>query len=128
MPIELSIAAMDAAYDVVDQADVVRVLSAYTAGDTHATLVTNNLASTAMTVDTGDYTKAQGDAGARSRKVTMAAKSGVSVSASGTATHVGLTRTADTSVRLVTTCTSQALTSGNTVNIPSWKHEFAPPA
>lgn len=123
---ELSIPAMDAAYDVVDQADVIRVLSAYAAGDTHATVVTNTLASTAMTVDT-DYTKAQGDAGARSRKVTMAAKSGVSVGTTGTATHVALTRTADTTVRLVTECTSQALTSGNTVNIPTWKHEFGIP-
>lgn len=119
--------ALDAAYDVVDQADTVRVLTTYALDDTHATVVTNTLASTAMTVDTGDYTKADGGAGAGSRKITMAAKSGVSVGTSGTATQVALTRTSDTSVRLVTTCTSQALTSGNTVNIPSWTHEFSVP-
>lgn len=128
MPKQLHDAAMDAAYDYVDQADTVRVISAYALDDTHATVVTNTLASGSMTVDTGDYTKADGDAGNSSRKVTMAAKNGVSVSATGTATHVALTRTADTSVRLVTTCTSQALTSGNTVNIPSWKHEFGIPS
>jgi len=119
-------AALDAAYDVVDQSDVVRVITTYALDDTHATVVTNTLASVAMTVDT-DYTKADGAAGAGSRKVTMAAKSGVSVGTTGTATQVALTRTADTSVRLVTTCTSQALTSGNTVNIPAWTHDFSVP-
>lgn len=126
MPKQLYDAALDAAYDVVDQADTVRVISAYALDDTHATVVTNTLASTAMTVDT-DYTKADDAAGAGSRKVTMAAKNGVSVGTTGTATHIALTRTSDTSVRLVTTCTSQALTSGNTVNIPSWVHGFGVP-
>lgn len=127
MPAQLHDAAMDAAYDYVDQATTVRVISSYALDNSHATVVTNTLASTSMTADT-DYTKADGDAGNGSRKVTMAAKNGVSVSASGTATHVALTLTSDTTVRLVTTCTSQALTSGNTVNIPAWKHEFGIPS
>lgn len=126
MPAQLHDAAMDAAYDYVDLADTVRVINAYTLDHAHATVVTNTLASVAMVPNT-DYTKADGDAGNASRKVTMLAKNGVSVSASGTATHVALTLTADTTVRLVTTCTSQALTSGNTVNIPAWKHEFGIP-
>jgi hypothetical protein len=124
---QLHDAAMDAAYDYVDQADVIRVLTTYALDDSHATVVTNTLASTAMTPDT-DYTKADGDAGNGSRKVTMAAKNGVSVGTTGTATQVALTKTSDTTVRLVTTCTSQALTSGNTVNIPAWKHEFGIPS
>lgn len=119
-------AALDAAYDYIDQSDVIRVITAYALDDTHATVVTNTLASTAMTPDT-DYTKADGAAGAGSRKVTVAAKNGVSVSASGTATQIALTKTSDTTVRAVTTCTSQALTSGNTVNIPSWEHTFGVP-
>jgi hypothetical protein len=126
MPKQLYDTALDAAYDVLDQATTIRVISAYALDDTHATVVTNTLASTTMTADT-DYTKADGAGGAGSRKVTLAAKNGVSVSASGTATHVAITHTADTTVRLVTTCTSQALTSGNTVNIPSWTHEFSVP-
>jgi hypothetical protein len=126
MVAELHDAAMDAAYDYVDQGDVVRVLTSHALDGTHATAVTNTLASVAMVPDT-DYTKAAGDAGNGSRKVTMAAKNAVSVSASGTATHVAITKTGDTTVRLVTTCTSQALTSGNTVNIPAWKHEFGIP-
>lgn len=116
---------MDAAFDYVDQADTMRVLSAYTAGDSHATVVTNTLASVAVTPDT-DFTKAAGDTSGR--KVTVAAKNGVSVSTTGTATHIALTRTSDTSVRYVTTCTSQSLTSGNTVNIPAWKVEIQAPS
>ena len=77
-----------------------------------------------MTPDT-DFTKANGDTSGR--KVTMAAKSAVSVASSGTATHVVLARTTDSTLRYVTTCTSQALVSGNTVDIPAWKIEVADP-
>lgn len=72
---------------------------------------------------TGDLTKADGDT--NGRKVTVGSKSGVSISSSGTATHVAL---ASASVLLyVTTCTSQALTSGGTVTIPAWDIEIADP-
>lgn len=114
---------MDAAFDYIDQADTVRVLSAYTAGDSHATVVSNTLASTAIAE--GEYVKAAGDVSGR--KVTVGAKNGVAVGANGIATHIALTRTADSSVRYVTTCTSQSLTSGNTVNIPAWKIEITAP-
>jgi hypothetical protein len=83
-----------------------------------------SLASVALTPDT-DFTKANGDTSGR--KVTVAAKSGVSVTASGTATHIAIARSTDSTLRYVTTCTSQALTSGNTVNIPAWKIEVADP-
>src|SRR5574342_1379896 len=124
MPKNANSLVMDAAFDYVDQADTMRVLSAYTAGDSHATVVTNTLASVAMTVDT-DYPKAAGDVSGR--KITVAAKNGVSVSASGTPTHIALTRTSDTSVRYVTTCTGPAFTSCSTVNIPAWKIEIQQP-
>lgn len=72
---------------------------------------------------TGDMTKANGDVSGR--KVTQAQKSAVSITASGTATHVVL---ASASVLLyVTTCTSQVLTSGGTVTIPAWDIEVADP-
>jgi len=125
MPKWANDAAMDSALDYYDQCDHQRVLSAYTAGDSHATVVSNTLADAAMTPDT-DYTKANGDTSGR--KITVAAKNGVSVTTTGTATHVALTRSADSSVRFVNTCTSQALTSGNTVNIPAYDIEIADPA
>lgn len=119
-------AAMDAMFDYIDQANTMHAISAYSAGDSYATVVGNSLADVALTPDT-DFTKAQGDAGAGSRKVTVAAKSGVTVDANGTATHVAIVRSSDSTVRYVTTCTSQALTSGNTVNFPAWKIEVGAP-
>ncbi|MDP1686875.1 hypothetical protein [Hydrogenophaga sp.] len=76
----------------------------------------------------GDFTKANGDTSGR--KVTMGAKAGALIDASGTATHVALVRVADSTLIYVTTCTSQALTANgsNTVNFPAWKVEIADPA
>lgn len=71
-----------------------------------------------VTVAPGDFTKAAGSPSGR--KVTVAAKNAVPVDATGTATHIALLQVADSTLRYVTTCTSQALTSGNTVNIPTW--------
>lgn len=87
-----------------------------------AAIAAANLAQ--VTMAGGDYTQAAGDVSGR--KVTMAAKSGIAITASGTATHVALDD--GTTLLYVTTCTSQALTSGNTVNIPAWKVEVAAPA
>jgi hypothetical protein len=71
----------------------------------------------------GDFTKANGDT--NGRKVTVAQKSAVPIDASGTATHVAICD--GSNVLLVTTCTSQALTSGGTVTIPTFKCETADP-
>lgn len=72
----------------------------------------------------GAFTKADGDTSGR--KVTVAQQSNISVSTSGTATHIAII---DGSILLyVTTCTSQALTSGNTVTVPAWKVEIADPS
>lgn len=74
----------------------------------------------------GDFTIADGDT--NGRKVTLGAQNGASVIASGTATHVVLaTGGATDLIRYITTCTSQALTSGNTVDVPAWKVEVADP-
>jgi hypothetical protein len=118
-------AVMDAALDYIDQADVLRVCSTLDSSPTHAEIVTATLASVAITPDT-DFTKADGDTSGR--KVTVAAKSGVSVTASGDANHIALTTTSGSVVRYVTTCTTQTLTSGNTVNIPAWDIEIADPS
>lgn len=88
--------------------------------------VTYNLAEVAMA--SGDFTIADGDgAGTTPRKVTMAAKSGITVDTSGTATHIALVDTVNSKLLEVTTCTSQALTAGNTVTVPSWKIELGAP-
>lgn len=72
-------------------------------------------------IGNGDYTSGNGDVSGR--KLTVLAQSGIPVDSTGTATHVCL----DDGVLLlqVTTCTSQALTAGNTVNVPAYDIEFA---
>jgi hypothetical protein len=112
----------DAAFDYLDQSTVMHVCSAEPAN--YAGIAAVSLADVTMVADT-DFTKADGDT--NGRKCTVAAKSAVPVDATGTATHVALARVADSTLRYVTTCTSQALTSGNTVNIPAWKVEIADP-
>jgi hypothetical protein len=83
------------------------------------------LASVALTAGAGngDFTIANGDTSGR--KITVAQQASISVTNSGTATHVSLDD--GTALQYVTTCTSQALTSGNTVTVPAWKVEIADP-
>ena len=71
----------------------------------------------------GDITKANGDT--NGRKFTMAQKTAVTIDSSGTATHVVLA--SGTTLLYVTTCTSQVLTAGGTVTIPTWDVEIADP-
>jgi hypothetical protein len=73
-----------------------------------------------------DFTLADGDVSGR--KVTVTAQNGASVGTSGTATHVVLaTGGATDLLRYVTTCASQALTSGNTANVGAWAIEIEDP-
>lgn len=75
----------------------------------------------ATAVISGSYTKAAGDTSGR--KNTLPAQTGVSISATGSATHVVVSNGTDT-MRIVTTCTSQALTSGGTVDTSAFAHEI----
>lgn len=71
----------------------------------------------------GSFTKADGTTSGR--KATVAAQSAVSITASGTATYVVLDD--GTTLLAATTCTSQALVSGGTVDIPAWAYEIQDP-
>lgn len=115
-------ATIDSMFDYIDQCNIMHVCSAEPAN--YAGIAAVSLADVALTPDT-DFTKANGDTSGR--KVTVAAKSGVTVDNSGTATHIAIARSTDSTLRYVTTCTSQVLTAGNTVNIPAWKIEVADP-
>lgn len=114
---------LDAPADIIDQSNKIIACSAQptTYAEANSTYA---LVSAAMTPDT-DFTKANGDVSGR--KVTVAAKSGASIGTSGTATHIALVSTGDSTLRYVTTCTSQALTAGNTANFPAWDIETAAP-
>jgi hypothetical protein len=58
------------------------------------------------------------DATPNGRKITVNQQAGVTVDATNTATHVALC--SGSVLLLVTTCTSQLLTMGNTVTIPAY--------
>lgn len=83
------------------------------------------LADVAMT--STDFTgPANGDTSGR--KLTVDAKSGVTVDTSGTATHVALLDSVNSRLLYVTTCASQAVVSGGTVSIGAWPIEIADPS
>jgi len=115
-------ATIDSMFDYVDLCNIMHICSGEPAN--YAGIAAVSLASVALTPNT-DFTKANGDTSGR--KVTVASKSGVSVTSSGSATHIAIALSSDTTLRYVTTCTPQALTSGNTVNVPAWKIEVADP-
>lgn len=105
-------------------AGMVRMTACSAAPANYSEIATVALATATMAP--GDYTVAAG--GVSGRKVTMAAKNGVTIDASGTATHVVLHD--NTSIRgYVTECDPLPLTAGagNTVNFPSWAIEIADP-
>lgn len=118
---------LDGAFDILDQADLMTVCDTFPT--TFAEATTNSggggykLADVAMTPDT-DFTKADDTSG---RKVTMAAKSGVAIDVSGTAINVALTKSTGSVLLYVTTCTSQVLTAGGTVDFPAWKVNIQDP-
>ena len=73
----------------------------------------------------GDFTISNGDT--NGRKVRVATKLAVPIDTTGTATHIALAISGSSTLLGATTCTSQALTSGGTVDIPVWDVEVADP-
>jgi hypothetical protein len=113
---------LDQALNGVTACNIQHVCSSQPAN--YAGIAAVSLGSVSMTPGT-NYTLATGVVSGR--KVTVGAKSGVSVSTTGTATHLVLALTTDSTLRLVTTCASQAVTSGGTVDIPAWAYEIQAP-
>jgi hypothetical protein len=78
-----------------------------------------------VTIDSGDFTgPADGTSG---RKTTVNEQAAITVDASASATHIALCKSGTTALLYVTTCTSQALTAGNTVTVPAWIIQIADP-
>lgn len=116
-------AVLDAALNVIKTGTSNRMVVCSAQPTTYAEVTTYKLAEVAMA--SGDYTLAAGDTSGR--KVTTGAKTGISVATSGTATHVALANSTASTLDLVTTCTSQAINTGGTVDIPAWKFEINNP-
>ena len=88
------------------------------------TSLANTLADIAMAP--GDFTITEGDSGAGSRKITIAAKLGVDVSADGDPLHVVLSKGGV--IQLVTTALGPTLSTGAKVDFPQWKYELVKPS
>ena len=78
-----------------------------------------------VSVMAGDFSIAPGDISGR--KVSIAAKAGVSVTTAGTANHVALLDMVGGRLLYVTTCPDQPLTAGGDVNFDSWSVEIGAP-
>jgi len=110
---------------IADNADVLHVCSGEPAN--YAGIAAVDLANVALTVGdgNGDYTIADGDTSGR--KLTISQQTDISVSTSGTATHIALSNGSDT-LYYVTTCASQAILDTGTVTVLSWVIEIADPS
>lgn len=72
----------------------------------------------------GDFTIGNGDVSGR--KLTVLQQSNITIDASGDATHVSIDD--GSNLLAVTTCTTQALTSGGTVTVPAFDIEVSDPS
>jgi hypothetical protein len=77
------------------------------------------------TLSSGDYTLQDGDASGR--KVTISSQDSVDIVRSGTAENLYILDTGNTEILLVTSITTQSLTTGGKVNIPGFDDEIADP-
>jgi hypothetical protein len=112
---------LDGALNVLKNATAISVCS--TQPTTRAEAITTYMLAT-KTISGTDFTgPANGDT--NGRKITSNQHSAISITNSGNAQHIALT--SGTVLLYVTTCTNQALTSGNTVTIPVWDVEIADP-
>jgi hypothetical protein len=87
-------------------------------------ITTYMLAKTTLTKST-DFTIADDAVSPYGRKITTTQKTGVSVTNGGTAIYVAICD--GTNILVVTTCTSQVLTAGNTITIPAFKVQVGDP-
>lgn len=104
--------------------DALRVHICSTQPTTYAEATTTyNLGTVTTTAGAGngDWTIGNGDTSGR--KLTLVQQTGVSITATGTAAHIAITDATDT-LYAVTTCTSQAVTSGNTATINTFDIEI----
>ncbi len=89
---------------------------------TFADVATFNLTSGAA-VTSADLVIGDGDVSGR--KIAVAAQSSLNISTSGTAGQIAIVSGSE--LLVVTDCTTQALTSGNTVTVPTWDYEITDP-
>lgn len=125
MPKVVADAVLDAALNTIKNA-AIRMAVCSSQPANYAGIAAVRLAEATMA--SSDYTLSAGNSPSAGlgRKMAMAAKNGVSVTATNTANFVVLHDNVSV-MHYITTCSAQALTSGGTVNIPTWNIEIAGP-
>lgn len=113
---------LDGALAVIAGAD--RAVALEAQPTSFQTAWTSRLAET--TLSETDFVLGPGDSSGR--KITILAKAGADVLAPGAASHVALLDTVGNRLLYVTTCPSQTLAVGGTVNFESWSVEIGDPA
>lgn len=93
---------------------------------TYAQAITNYMLAIKTGLSAASFTGPSDD-GSGGRRLQVNQQTGVAVLFSGTATHIALVDDGNSALFLVTTCTSQVLTAGNTVTIPAWYYTIAAP-
>ncbi|NTV41800.1 MAG: hypothetical protein HGA63_00720 [Syntrophobacteraceae bacterium] len=78
-----------------------------------------------VTLTTTDFSMADGDTSGR--KVVMAAKTGITPGANGTATHMAFLDTNNSKLLLVKQISSQVLSTSQSITIPSNRYEVRDP-
>lgn len=111
---------LDAALDKVATGN--QMLINTTQPTTRANAVSGALASVSLAP--ADFTKVDGSP--NGRRLNIAQKAAVPVTATGNAAHVSIVN--GTELLAVTTATAQTLTSGNTVTIPTWHVQVSDPS
>ncbi len=113
---------LDSALELIATADRAVALNGQPAS--FAAASSGKLAETVLSG--ADFVLGPGDSSGR--KITVAAKPGANVLAAGAADHVALLDTAGNRLLYVTTCPSQQLAVGGTVDFDSWSVEIGAPA
>lgn len=120
-----SSAFIDGAFNVIKaSADTITYTLCSTQPTTRTEAVTTYMLASTTLNKTTEITLANGDTSGR--KMTISAKTGVSVTNSGSGQHVAICDA--TNLIFVTTTTTQAVSAGGTCDIGTWKDEIAAPA
>ncbi len=116
---------IDGAHNIIKaSADTITYTLCSTQPTTRTEAVTTYMLASTTLNKTTEVTLANGDTSGR--KMTISAKTGISVTNTGSGQHVAICDA--TNLIFVTTTTTQAVSSGGTVDIGSWKNEIADPA
>jgi hypothetical protein len=115
---------LDSLFNLIkNSADTITYTLCSTQPTTRTEAVTTNMLASTTLNKTTEITIANGDTSGR--KMTISAKTAVSVTNSGTGQHVAICDS--TRLLFVTTTGSQAVSAGGTVDIGAWKDEVADP-